>query len=73
MQPAPAASKLLAENNLSADQVDGSGKRGQVLKGDVLDAIAKGVSAAPAPAAPAAARPASSAGDVSREERVKMT
>ncbi|MGK8639039.1 2-oxoglutarate dehydrogenase complex dihydrolipoyllysine-residue succinyltransferase [Brucella anthropi] len=73
MQPAPAASKLLAENNLSADQVDGSGKRGQVLKGDVLDAIAKGVSAAPAPAAPAAARPASSAGDASREERVKMT
>ncbi|WGJ06473.1 2-oxoglutarate dehydrogenase complex dihydrolipoyllysine-residue succinyltransferase [Brucella intermedia] len=73
MQPAPAASKLLAENNLSADQVEGSGKRGQVLKGDVLDAIAKGVSAAPAPAAPAAARPASPADDASREERVKMT
>lgn len=77
MQPAPAASKLLAENNLSADQVDGSGKRGQVLKGDVLDAIAKGVSggvsATPAAAAPAAARPASSADDASREERVKMT
>ncbi|KAB2656808.1 2-oxoglutarate dehydrogenase complex dihydrolipoyllysine-residue succinyltransferase [Brucella tritici] len=73
MQPAPAASKLLAESNLSADQVDGSGKRGQVLKGDVLDAIAKGVSATPAPAAPAAARPASSADDASREERVKMT
>ncbi|MBB3218393.1 2-oxoglutarate dehydrogenase E2 component (dihydrolipoamide succinyltransferase) [Ochrobactrum sp. RC6B] len=65
MQPAPAASKLLAENNLSADQVEGSGKRGQVLKGDVLDAIAKGVSAA--------ARPASPADDASREERVKMT
>ncbi|RRY12946.1 2-oxoglutarate dehydrogenase complex dihydrolipoyllysine-residue succinyltransferase [Brucella anthropi] len=73
MQPAPAASKLLAENNLSADQVDGSGKRGQVLKGDVLDAIAKGVSTAPAAAAPVAARPASSADDASREERVKMT
>ncbi|MFD1793247.1 2-oxoglutarate dehydrogenase complex dihydrolipoyllysine-residue succinyltransferase [Ochrobactrum teleogrylli] len=73
MQPAPAASKLLAENGLSADQVDGSGKRGQVLKGDVLDAIAKGVSAAPAPVAAAAARPASSADDASREERVKMT
>ncbi|GAA5539529.1 MULTISPECIES: 2-oxoglutarate dehydrogenase complex dihydrolipoyllysine-residue succinyltransferase [Brucella/Ochrobactrum group] len=72
MQPAPAASKLLAESGLSADQVDGSGKRGQVLKGDVLDAIAKGVSAAPA-AAPVAARPASSADDASREERVKMT
>lgn len=73
MQPAPAASKLLAENNLSAGQVDGSGKRGQVLKGDVLDALAKGVSAAPAAAAPVAARPASSADDASREERVKMT
>src|SRR5947207_7322991 len=32
MPPAPAASKMLAEINLSADQVDGSGKRGQVLK-----------------------------------------
>lgn len=77
MQPAPAAAKLLSENNLSADQVDGSGKRGQVLKGDVLDAIAKGisggVSAAPAPVTAAAARPASSADDASREERVKMT
>ncbi|MEJ5020565.1 2-oxoglutarate dehydrogenase complex dihydrolipoyllysine-residue succinyltransferase [Ochrobactrum vermis] len=73
MQPAPAASKLLAESGVSADQVEGSGKRGQVLKGDVLDAIAKGVSAAPAAAAPVAARPASSAGDASREERVKMT
>jgi 2-oxoglutarate dehydrogenase E2 component (dihydrolipoamide succinyltransferase) len=74
MQPAPAASKLLSENGLSADQVEGSGKRGQVLKGDVLDAIAKGVSAAPAAQAPAAAaRPASSADDAPREERVKMT
>ncbi|WP_273726346.1 2-oxoglutarate dehydrogenase complex dihydrolipoyllysine-residue succinyltransferase [Brucella gallinifaecis] len=73
MQPAPAASKLLSENGLSADQVEGSGKRGQVLKGDVLDAIAKGVSATPAAAAPAAARPASSADDAPREERVKMT
>ena len=73
MQPAPAASKLLAESGLSADQVEGLGKRGQVLKGDVLDAIAKGVSAAPAPVAAAAPRPASSADDASREERVKMT
>lgn len=73
MPAAPAAAKLMAENNVSADQVDGSGKRGQVLKGDVLAAIAKGVSA-PAPAAvPAAARPASSEADGVREERVKMT
>jgi 2-oxoglutarate dehydrogenase E2 component (dihydrolipoamide succinyltransferase) len=73
--PAPAAGKLLAENNLSADQVDGSGKRGQVLKGDVLAAVAKGVSApaaAPAPVA-AAPRPVSAEQDQVREERVKMT
>ncbi|MBY3387822.1 2-oxoglutarate dehydrogenase complex dihydrolipoyllysine-residue succinyltransferase [Rhizobium laguerreae] len=75
MPPAPAASKMLAENNLSAVQVDGSGKRGQVLKGDVIAAVAKGISApAAAPAAtPAAARGPSTVEDASREERVKMT
>ena len=60
MPAAPAAAKMLAENNLSADQVEGSGKRGQVLKGDVIAAVAKGVTtaAAPAPAsAPRALRP----------------
>ncbi|MBY5439898.1 2-oxoglutarate dehydrogenase complex dihydrolipoyllysine-residue succinyltransferase [Rhizobium leguminosarum] len=75
MPPAPAASKMLAENNLSADQIDGSGKRGQVLKGDVIAAVAKGISApAAAPAStPAAARGPSTVEDASREERVKMT
>ncbi|NKN36983.1 2-oxoglutarate dehydrogenase complex dihydrolipoyllysine-residue succinyltransferase [Agrobacterium sp. a22-2] len=73
MPAAPAAAKMLAENNLSAEQVDGSGKRGQVLKGDVIAAVAKGISATPAPAAPAAPRPVSSAEDAGREERVKMT
>ncbi|MBX4898291.1 2-oxoglutarate dehydrogenase complex dihydrolipoyllysine-residue succinyltransferase [Rhizobium bangladeshense] len=72
MPPAPAAAKMLAESNLSADQVDGSGKRGQVLKGDVIAAVAKGISA-PAAAAPAAARGPSTVEDASREERVKMT
>jgi 2-oxoglutarate dehydrogenase E2 component (dihydrolipoamide succinyltransferase) len=75
MPPAPAAAKLLAENNLSAGDVDGSGKRGQVLKGDVIAAVAKGITAASAAAEPAkaAARPASSQADAPREERVKMT
>jgi 2-oxoglutarate dehydrogenase E2 component (dihydrolipoamide succinyltransferase) len=80
MPPAPSAAKLLAENNLSTDQVAGSGKRGQVLKGDVLEAIAKGANAAPtasAPVAPvaipAAARAPSSPADEGREERVRMT
>jgi len=75
MPPAPAAAKLLAENNLSAGDVDGSGKRGQVLKGDVIAAVAKGITAASAAAEPvkAVARPASSPADAPREERVKMT
>lgn len=71
MQPAPSAAKLMAENNLSANQVDGSGKRGQVLKGDVLDALSKGVSTAAS--APAAPRAASAPQDAAREERVRMT
>nr|WP_314089635.1 2-oxoglutarate dehydrogenase complex dihydrolipoyllysine-residue succinyltransferase [uncultured Shinella sp.] len=77
MPAAPAAAKLLAENNLSADQVDGSGKRGQVLKGDVIAAVAKGIAAStPAQAAEpvkVVARAASSEADAPREERVKMT
>ncbi len=73
----PAASKLLSENNLAASDVDGSGKRGQVMKGDVLAAVARGTTA-PAPAAAAAepakaARAPSPAADAPREERVKMT
>ena len=78
MPPAPSAAKLLAESNLSVDQVAGSGKRGQVLKGDVLEAIARGAASQPAGTpkvaeAPAAPRPAPSADDAPREERVRMT
>jgi 2-oxoglutarate dehydrogenase E2 component (dihydrolipoamide succinyltransferase) len=74
MPPAPSAAKVAADNNISTTDVDGSGKRGQVLKGDVIAAIAKGSSAAPAaPVAAAAPRPVSSADDAPREERVKMT
>ncbi len=42
----PAAAKLLAENNLSASAVAGSGKDGRVTKGDVLGAIAGGAAKA---------------------------
>jgi 2-oxoglutarate dehydrogenase E2 component (dihydrolipoamide succinyltransferase) len=73
MPAAPAAAKLAADNNISTADVDGSGKRGQVLKGDVIAAIAKGTAAPAVAAAPAAPRPASSGDDASREERVKMT
>ncbi len=74
--PAPAAAKLLAESNLSTDQIEGTGRRGQVLKGDVLGAIEKGASQPAEPAkaaAPAAPRPASAPADETREERVRMT
>ncbi|TGS12449.1 2-oxoglutarate dehydrogenase complex dihydrolipoyllysine-residue succinyltransferase [Mesorhizobium sp. M2E.F.Ca.ET.209.01.1.1] len=78
MPPAPAAAKLIAEHNLSVDQLSGSGKRGQVLKGDVLDAIAKGAPSQPAETpkaapAPVVARAPSAAEDAPREERVRMT
>ena len=74
MPPAPSAQKMMAENNLSADQVAGSGKRGQVLKEDVIGAIASGATAAPsAPAAAQVARGPVAAEDEVREERVRMT
>jgi 2-oxoglutarate dehydrogenase E2 component (dihydrolipoamide succinyltransferase) len=47
----PAAAKLLAENDMRAQDVAGTGKDGRVTKGDVLGAL----SAAKAPSAPAAA------------------
>ena len=54
----PAAAKILADNNLSAATVAGSGKDGRVTKGDALNAVKTGA-AAPAPAAaPVAAAPA---------------
>ncbi len=70
MPPAPSAAKMMAETGISVEA--GSGKRGQVLKEDVLAAIEKGPAAVPA-AAPAAPRAPVATDDASREERVKMT
>ncbi|MBT8542769.1 2-oxoglutarate dehydrogenase complex dihydrolipoyllysine-residue succinyltransferase [Polynucleobacter paneuropaeus] len=65
---APSAAKLMAESNLNAGQVAGSGRDGRVTKGDVLNAVSGGTksSAAPLPAVsiPLGDRP---------EERVPMT
>ena len=49
----PAAAKLMADNNLAAGSVGGSGKDGRVTKGDVLIAVASG-GATKAVAAPVA-------------------
>ena len=72
-QTAPAARKLMAENNLSAADVDGSGANGRILKEDVQAAVAK--PAAPAKAAAAAPAPtvAVAATGSRMEQRVPMT
>lgn len=71
MPPAPAAAKMMADNNIAQDAVEGTGKRGQVLKADVINALASGATAAPA-SVPAAARAPSGEADAVREERVRM-
>ena len=53
----PAAAKILAENQLSAAQVAGSGRDGRVTKGDALAAVAAGP-AAGAPSVSSAKAPA---------------
>ncbi len=75
MPPAPAAQKMLAEKNMSVDQVAGSGKRGQVLKSDVVAAAARIGAAPETAAAPVQAAPLVpvAPADGVREERVKMS
>ncbi len=75
MPASPAAARLLQENKLSAGDVTGSGKRGQVLKEDVMAAVSKIVSAPqqPATAAPVANTPRPPNEDSNHEERVRMT
>ena len=64
MPPSPSARKLMEEKGVAADDVAGTGKRGQVLKGDVLEALDR---IAPPPAeAPAAAPRAVGAGATRR-------
>jgi 2-oxoglutarate dehydrogenase E2 component (dihydrolipoamide succinyltransferase) len=49
---APSAAKILAENNLTTDQVAGSGRDGRVTKGDALNAVVGGAKSAALPSAP---------------------
>ncbi|MEY3474638.1 MAG: hypothetical protein RL087_1096 [Pseudomonadota bacterium] len=53
----PAAAKLMADNNLAAGSVAGSGKDGRVTKGDVLAAVASGSAGGARPAVAPAAIP----------------
>jgi 2-oxoglutarate dehydrogenase E2 component (dihydrolipoamide succinyltransferase) len=47
----PAAAKIMADNNLAAGSVPGTGKDGRVTKGDVLGAVAGGAKPSVAPVA----------------------
>jgi 2-oxoglutarate dehydrogenase E2 component (dihydrolipoamide succinyltransferase) len=89
MPPAPAAAKIAAEDKIDLASIAGSGKRGQVLKGDVLAAVATAQAPAPvvlpvvlpAPLQTPASTPlpvspaarATTPDDGAREERVRMT
>jgi 2-oxoglutarate dehydrogenase E2 component (dihydrolipoamide succinyltransferase) len=59
----PAAAKLMADNNLAAGSIAGTGKDGRVLKGDVTGALAaatapaRAVAAVAAPVAASVAKP----------------
>jgi 2-oxoglutarate dehydrogenase E2 component (dihydrolipoamide succinyltransferase) len=72
----PAAAKLMADNNLAAGSVAGSGKDGRVTKGDVL-AVVQSTAAviptgAPTKALPQVAAPSVNLGE-RPEQRVPMT
>jgi 2-oxoglutarate dehydrogenase E2 component (dihydrolipoamide succinyltransferase) len=73
VKDAPSAEKLMAEHNLSRDQIDGTGRDGRVMKGDVLRALEAGVTPSATLQQPAAPRPAPSSDDLGREKRVRMT
>jgi 2-oxoglutarate dehydrogenase E2 component (dihydrolipoamide succinyltransferase) len=85
MPPAPAAAKIATEDKIDLTSIAGSGKRGQVLKGDVLAAVAAaqaptpivGLAPLPTPTpsspAPAPAARTTTPDDSAREERVRMT
>jgi len=73
MPPSPAARKLLVESDLGADEVTGSGRRGQVLKEDVIKAAESLLTRERKVKAPLAPRAPVAAGDAAREERVRMT
>lgn len=73
MPPAPSARKMIAETGIASDQLEGSGKRGQILKEDVMRALAAGATAPVAAEAPVAARSPSAPSEAAREERVRMT
>lgn len=83
MPPAPAARKILEEKGVAAETVEGSGRRGQVLKEDAMAAspaadVGSQVAVAtqtlaPSPIPAQQMRAPIAVNDESREERVRMS
>jgi 2-oxoglutarate dehydrogenase E2 component (dihydrolipoamide succinyltransferase) len=73
MPPSPAARKLLAESGLQRGSVEGSGRRGQVLKQDVEQAASSILARERKPKPTPAPRAPVASADETREERVRMT
>lgn len=83
MPPAPAARKILEEKGVAAETVEGSGRRGQVLKEDAMAAspaadVGSQVAVAtqtlaPSPIPAQQMRAPLAVNDESREERVRMS
>jgi 2-oxoglutarate dehydrogenase E2 component (dihydrolipoamide succinyltransferase) len=76
--PSPAARKLMEERELTAADVPGSGRRGQILKGDVVGIAsasrpAEAVPYATAPVPVQQLRAPTAPNDAVREERVPMS
>ncbi|GDX35993.1 dihydrolipoyllysine-residue succinyltransferase component of 2-oxoglutarate dehydrogenase complex [Alphaproteobacteria bacterium] len=62
----PAPKKIITENNLDANKINGTGKDGRITKGDALDALSNKASSS-------ADLPSTSGGSLKPTERVKMS
>lgn len=69
----PAVRKLVEENEVDTSRIEGTGKHGRVLKGDVLSALQSGQLSPGAPAEARRERTPVAEGDAAREERVRMS
>ncbi len=78
MPPSPAAAKIALDSNIDLSGVAGSGRRGQVLKGDLMTPPAQQLTIQPTtvqtrPEQPPAPRLPAGPEDSGREERVRMS
>ncbi|MEL6275100.1 MAG: 2-oxoglutarate dehydrogenase complex dihydrolipoyllysine-residue succinyltransferase, partial [Bacteroidota bacterium] len=72
--PSPAAAKIMRENNLTADQVNGTGRDGRITKADASHAAQTSAAAptsSPAPAKSSTPTPPTSTANFSREIRTE--